>query len=101
MSGALSPSQGLPDDGAALMPVKECNPSPDTLTSTRFEFRSTPNTDAFTAPELVRRLRAMTLQLLPVEVDPPSISEPTSRVITPQVIAAYKAAAGDFVEAVS
>jgi hypothetical protein len=35
-----------------------------------------------------------------VEVDPDSINEPTSRVITPQVIAAFRAAAGDFVEAV-
>ncbi|KAJ3544692.1 hypothetical protein NMY22_g2688 [Coprinellus aureogranulatus] len=82
MSGALSPSQGLAgEDGASLIQIKAVNPSPDTLT------------------KLVRRLRAMTLQLLPVEVDPESISEPTSRVITPQVIAAYKAAAGDFLEA--
>jgi hypothetical protein len=43
----------------------------------------------------------MTLTLLPVEVDPESINDPTSRVITPQVIAAYRAAAGDFNEAVS
>jgi len=49
----------------------------------------------------VRRLRGLTLVLLPVEVDPNSISEPTSRVITPQVISAYRAAAGDFQEAVS
>jgi hypothetical protein len=39
--------------------------------------------------------------LLPVEVDPVSINEPTSRIITPQVISAYRAAAGDFGEAVS
>lgn len=51
--------------------------------------------------ELVRRLRALTLTLLPVEVDTDSINDPTSRVITPQVISAYKAAAGDFLEAVS
>jgi hypothetical protein len=51
--------------------------------------------------ELVKRLRALTLQLLPVEADPDSISEPTSRIITPEVISAYMAAAGDFVEAVS
>jgi len=50
---------------------------------------------------LVRRLRALTLELLPVEVDPQSINEPTSRIITPQVIMAYWQAAGDFVEAVS
>ena len=48
----------------------------------------------------MKRLRALTLALLPLEVDPASISEPTSRIITPQVIAAYRAAAGDFTEAV-
>ena len=51
--------------------------------------------------ELVRRLRALTLELLPVEVALESINDPTSRIITPQVITAYRAAAGDFVEAVS
>ncbi|TEB35722.1 calcium activated cation channel [Coprinellus micaceus] len=81
MSGFLSPSQGLGEDGASLITVKSVNPGPDTLT------------------KLVRRLRAMTLQLLPVEVEPEGLNEPTSRVITPQVIAAYRAAAGDFVEA--
>ena len=50
--------------------------------------------------ELVKRLRALTLNLLPVEVDPLSINDPTSRVITPQVITAYRGAAGDFAEAV-
>ena len=45
-------------------------------------------------------MRAMTLELLPVEVSPVAINEPTSRVITPQVISAYIAAAGDFHEAV-
>jgi hypothetical protein len=51
--------------------------------------------------ELVRRLRALTLTLLPLEVDPDCINDPTSRVVTPQVISAYTAAGGDFVEAVS
>lgn len=49
--------------------------------------------------KLVTRVRAMTLELLPVEVTPASINEPTSRVITPQVISTYIAAAGDFHEA--
>lgn len=40
------------------------------------------------------------MELLPVEVKPESIIEPTSRVITPQVISTYIAAAGDFHEAV-
>lgn len=43
----------------------------------------------------------MTLKLLPVEVPLDSISDPTSRIITPQVINAYMDAAGDFMEAVS
>ncbi|RDB19925.1 Calcium channel YVC1 [Hypsizygus marmoreus] len=68
-------------DEASLISVQSVKPSPDTLT------------------KLVKRLRALTLTLLPVEVDPDSIDDPTSRVITPQVISAYKAAAGDFVEA--
>lgn len=54
-----------------------------------------------THPELVKRLRALTLKLLPVEVKPESIKEPTSRIITIQVISAYEASAGDFKEAVS
>ncbi|KAH9948400.1 hypothetical protein B0H21DRAFT_690173 [Amylocystis lapponica] len=57
------------------------HPSPDTLTS------------------LIKRLRILTLQLLPVEVPEESINEPTSRVITQQVINAYIAAAGDFLDA--
>jgi hypothetical protein len=36
-----------------------------------------------------------------VEVDPDSINEPTSRVITPHVVTAFRDSAGDFVEAVS
>jgi hypothetical protein len=49
--------------------------------------------------KLIGRLRALTLTLLPVEVNEESINDPTSRIITPQVIQAYKAAAGDFIEA--
>lgn len=51
--------------------------------------------------ELVKRLKLLTLALLPVEVNPEDLSEVTSRVITKEVISAYTAAAGDFVEAVS
>jgi len=50
--------------------------------------------------ELVRRLRAMVLQLLPVEVSPAEIKRPTSRIISPQVVSAFMGAAGDFVETV-
>ncbi|KAK0468489.1 uncharacterized protein EV420DRAFT_1504738 [Desarmillaria tabescens] len=67
-------------EATPLLSVKYV-PSPDTLT------------------KLVKRLRALTLTLLPVEVSPTSLSEPTSRIITPQVIAAYRESAGDFVEA--
>ncbi|KAJ7682507.1 calcium activated cation channel [Mycena polygramma] len=49
--------------------------------------------------KLVKRLRALTLKLLPVEVDPESVNDPTSRIITPRVIKAYHAAAGDFADA--
>ncbi|KAF8897831.1 calcium activated cation channel [Infundibulicybe gibba] len=69
------------EDRGSLMSVESVKPSPDTLT------------------KLVKRLRALTLTLLPVEVDPSSINDPTSRVITPQVISAYRGAAGDFTEA--
>ncbi|KAH9482548.1 Calcium channel YVC1 [Psilocybe cubensis] len=69
------------EDVRSLLSVTSVNPTPDTLT------------------KLVKRLRALTLTLLPVEADIESISEPTSRIITPQVISAYKAAAGDFTEA--
>ena len=51
--------------------------------------------------DLIKRVRALTLRLLPVEVAPEAIEDPTSRVITPQVIDAYIEAAGDFVHAVS
>ncbi|KAF9464883.1 hypothetical protein BDZ94DRAFT_1296902 [Collybia nuda] len=80
MSGFLS---AVVDDGdyTSLLPARSSRPSPDTLT------------------KLVKRLRALTLNLLPVEVDPASINDPTSRVITPQVVSSYQAAAGDFTEA--
>jgi len=51
--------------------------------------------------ELAKRLRALTLKLLPVEVDPESLTDPTSRVITHKVVSAYRAAGGDFEHAVS
>lgn len=50
--------------------------------------------------ELVKRVRLLTLTLLPVEADTESLSEVTSRIITKEVIASYTAAAGDFIEAV-
>ncbi|KAG6842039.1 hypothetical protein C0991_003565 [Blastosporella zonata] len=79
----MSNTLDLPENGdrASLFSVRSVKPSPDTLT------------------KLIKRLRALTLVLLPVEVDSSSINDPTSRVITPQVIDAYMAAAGDFTEA--
>ncbi|KZT29239.1 hypothetical protein NEOLEDRAFT_1174961 [Neolentinus lepideus HHB14362 ss-1] len=71
----------IPEDQTSLLSVKSVTPSPGTAT------------------KLVRRLRALTLKLLPLEVDPNTVKEPTSRIITPEVINAYIAAAGDFVEA--
>ncbi|KAH8094840.1 hypothetical protein BXZ70DRAFT_991717 [Cristinia sonorae] len=69
------------EDQTSLLSVESVQPSPDTLS------------------KLVRRLRTMTLTLLPVEVPLESLDDPTSRIITPQVISAYMASAGDFVEA--
>ncbi|KAH9850782.1 hypothetical protein C2E23DRAFT_887118 [Lenzites betulinus] len=69
------------EDHIATLSVVSHDPSPDTITS------------------IVKRVKIMTLKLLPVEVSPDSISDPTSRVITPQVINAYIDAAGDFMEA--
>ncbi|KAF9006592.1 hypothetical protein BDQ17DRAFT_1352015 [Cyathus striatus] len=68
-------------ESVSLHSVTSVHPIPDTLT------------------KLVKRLRALTFTLLPVEVDPASITDPTSRVITPEVIQAYRFAAGDFFEA--
>ncbi|KAI0068594.1 calcium activated cation channel [Artomyces pyxidatus] len=69
------------DDNLSVISVRSVQPVPDTLA------------------KLVRRLRALTLTLIPLEVSEESINDPTSRVITPQVISAYIAAAGDLVEA--
>ena len=49
----------------------------------------------------MKRLRALTTTLLPVEVTTQSLNDPTSRIITPQVIDTYMTAAGDFTEAAS
>lgn len=57
-------------------------------------FRASPDT----VTNLIKRIRSLTLRLLPVEVPLDTIADPTSRVITPQVIDAYIAAAGDFLD---
>ncbi|KZT71461.1 calcium activated cation channel [Daedalea quercina L-15889] len=70
------------DDRTGLLPsICRDHPEPETITN------------------LIKRVRALTLRLLPIEVPPESIEEPTSRVITPQVIDTYTQAAGDFVQA--
>ncbi|KXN86125.1 Calcium channel YVC1 [Leucoagaricus sp. SymC.cos] len=77
MSGLLALRNGIDAERSEILPTHG-HPAPDTIT------------------KLVKRLRALTLTLLPVEVDPDELSVPTSGIITPQVISAYRAAAGDF-----
>jgi hypothetical protein len=92
------PQNEIDEERASLSSVKTLRPSPPIITSTRtFVPHRLANVNNL---ELVKRVRALTLALLPVEVNAESINDPTSRVITPQVIAGYVAAAGDFVEAV-
>lgn len=86
---------------ASLLSVQSIKPPPDTLTSMCQCLCRRIHSVAHDISELIKRLRVLTLALLPVEVDPAGINDPTSRVITPEVISAYRAAAGDFVEAVS
>ncbi|KAG8716244.1 hypothetical protein FRC11_006638 [Ceratobasidium sp. 423] len=69
------------EDQVPLLSTRSTRPSPDTLA------------------KLIKRLRALTLKLLPLEVEVDIITDPTSRVITPAVISAYIEAAGDFGEA--
>ncbi|KAF8499987.1 calcium activated cation channel [Gautieria morchelliformis] len=69
------------EDNNSLLSVKSVKTEPDIIN------------------KLVHRVRALTLQLLPVEVSIESLKEPTSRIITPHVVEAYVHSAGDFVEA--
>ncbi|KAK7695377.1 hypothetical protein QCA50_000012 [Cerrena zonata] len=80
MSGDMN---GLPttEDQTSLISVESIHPTPDSIS------------------KLIRRLKALTYTLLPVEVPIDSLNDPTSRVITPQVISSYIAAAGDYLEA--
>ncbi|KAB5596316.1 Calcium channel YVC1 [Ceratobasidium theobromae] len=77
MSGVVN------EDQVSLISTRSVRPSPDTLA------------------KLIKRIRALTRRLLPLEVHPDVITDPTSRIITPAVISAYIEAAGDFREAVS
>ncbi|KAI0000012.1 hypothetical protein BJV77DRAFT_1058294 [Russula vinacea] len=64
------------EEGGSSVFVKPLVPTPETLA------------------KLIKRLCILTMTLLPLEVDPDSINDPTSRVITPKVIIAYIQAAG-------
>ncbi|KAG9317378.1 hypothetical protein JVU11DRAFT_1577 [Chiua virens] len=70
--------QGVDDEQVNTLTSEWKKPSPDTLT------------------KLIKRLRALTLTLLPFEVDVKMINDPMSRIITPTVIKSYMKAAGDF-----
>ncbi|KAG8881203.1 hypothetical protein FRB97_009772 [Tulasnella sp. 331] len=74
----VAPGTNGEEEQAALLARISTHPEPVTIT------------------KIIRRLRAMTLKLLPVQVETAQLLEPTSRIITPQVIAAYTKAAGDF-----
>lgn len=87
------------DESASLLSCKSVRASPDTLNSeSHTPVDRVQNVKLYA--ELVNRLRALTLKLLPVEVEPSTLNEPTSRIISPQVIKTYEDAAGDFLEAV-
>ncbi|KAI0303946.1 hypothetical protein BC826DRAFT_201757 [Russula brevipes] len=70
------------EENTASLSCKSVVPTPETLA------------------KLIKRLRLLTFTLLPLEVDPGSVNDPTSRIITPKVISAYTKAAGNLVEAV-
>ncbi|EJU06559.1 calcium activated cation channel [Dacryopinax primogenitus] len=57
------------------------------------------NPNAVTISRIVKRLRAMILTLIPIEVEQHSLTDATSRIITPAVINTFGKAAGDFQEA--
>ncbi|KAI9513256.1 calcium activated cation channel [Russula earlei] len=73
-------AQTMEEVGSSTLP-KSIVPTPETLA------------------KLIKRLRILTSTLLPLEVHPTSINDPTSRVITPKVIYTYIEAAGNLVEA--
>ncbi|KAF8551478.1 hypothetical protein OG21DRAFT_1499116 [Imleria badia] len=72
---------GPGDENAHMLSPEWKKPSPETIT------------------KLIKRLRALTLRLLPFEVDVKTINDPTNRIITPRVMLSYMEAAGDFGDA--
>lgn len=99
--GAVDGANGFDAELNSELLAAAGQPSPETITSASLEAASTHSCPPFSITEIVKRLRALTLTLLPLEVDPDSLNEPTSRIITPQVVTAYHAAGGDFEVAVS
>ncbi|KAJ9120472.1 hypothetical protein QFC24_005145 [Naganishia onofrii] len=70
------------EEQRSMRSFKSVQPEPDTMT------------------KIVKRIRVMTYKLLPVEVDVDDITDPTSSIITPDVIKAYAKCGGDFSEAI-
>ncbi|ORX33691.1 calcium activated cation channel [Kockovaella imperatae] len=70
------------DERGSLLSTKSMHPEPDTAT------------------KIVKRIRALVIKLLPVQVEIDQISDATSSIITPKVIEAFAKAGGDFAEAV-
>ncbi|KAG8921916.1 hypothetical protein FRC02_012272 [Tulasnella sp. 418] len=70
----------IQDDEASLISTASRKPNPDTVT------------------KIIKRIRALTLKLLPLQVDPDEIVNPASRIITQKVVSAYSKAAGDYAE---
>jgi len=91
---------GFDSEANQILPTRGY-PAPDTIASTFLRQSTTNFFFNYLRVELAKRLRALTLKLLPVEVDPESLTDPTSRVITHKVVSAYRAAGGDFEHAVS
>ena len=89
------------EEGGSSVFVKPLGPTPETLASAPGLLLAVCcGLTVVPYTELIKRLCILTMTLLPLEVDPDSINDPTSRVITPKVIIAYIQAAGDLVEAV-
>ncbi|BEJ00680.1 hypothetical protein CcaverHIS631_0505370 [Cutaneotrichosporon cavernicola] len=56
--------------------------------------------EANTITQIIKRLKAMTNRLLPIQVELEDITSPTSAIVTPEVVKAFYEAGGDFREAV-
>ncbi|EIW66614.1 hypothetical protein TREMEDRAFT_74757 [Tremella mesenterica DSM 1558] len=70
------------EEQRSILSTQSVLPSPDTIN------------------KLVKRIRALTIRLLPVEVELTDITDATSSIITPEVIRSFALCGGDFGEAV-